>query len=859
METEEIPVFKKIESIKFSILSPRIVKKMSSAKIVTPELYDKEGYPVDGGLMDTRLGVIDPGLKCKTCGCKLQECTGHFGYISLARPVIHIKFVGIIFDLLRSTCRECGRILIPQNKVDKCIDELRGVEVECEPEERRARVKQIIQGLKTINKCPYCKTKQHKITLEKPTTFLENEKRISPIEIRTRLEKITDEDCYVFGINPNAMRPEWMVLTIMPVPPVTMRPSITLESGERSEDDLTHKMGDIVRINQRLFENINAGAPEIIIEDLWDLLQYHVTTFFDNNVAQLPPARHRSGDPLKTITERIKSKEGRIRHNLAGKRTNFSARTVISPDPLIELNEVGVPKTIAMKLTVPERITDWNMEYLKSFVEKGPGQYPGANYISRPDGKKKKITDDTREQLIEELQPGYIVERHLMDGDIAIFNRQPSLHRMSMMCHKVRVLPGKTLRINPTVCHPYNADFDGDEMNIHIPQTEEARAEAEILMMVQTQLISPRYGLSIIGCIQDGISGNFLLTSGGKYSRKEAIDLLVSAGIKDFSKLGRKNNFDGKEIFSVVLPDDFSFTAKSKTGSEDLVIKDGSLVSGIIDKSNIGGGTGLLLRRIQKQYGPEKAIEIIANMFKLGIAFLLKRGFTIGISDADIPDQAIQKIEEVLLKAKQDVDDLIRTYRDETLQPFPGRTLKETLELKILELLNKARNETGKIVSDYASKDTHMMIMAHSGARGNILNLAQMAACVGQQAMRGKRIDKGYNDRTLSCFKASDLGPEAHGFIASGFKEGLNPKEFFFTSMTGRDSLMDTALRTPKSGYLYRRLANALQDIRIEYDDTVRDSNGKIIQFGYGEDKIDIPKSDGGKIDIKGIISSVLG
>src|SRR3989338_4760251 len=185
--------------------------------------------------------------------------------------------------------------------------------------------------------------------------------------------------------------------SVLPIPPVTMRPSITLESGERSEDDLTHKLGDIVRINQRLFENINAGAPETIIEDLWELLQYHITTFFDNEVPQLPPARHRSGQPLKTISERIKSKEGRIRHNLAGKRTNFCARAVISPDPMLGINEVGVPEIVAMKITVPETITGWNMAYLKKFVERGPQQYPGANYIIRPDGKKKKITEETKE------------------------------------------------------------------------------------------------------------------------------------------------------------------------------------------------------------------------------------------------------------------------------------------------------------------------------------------------------------------------------------------------------------------------------------------------------------------------------
>jgi DNA-directed RNA polymerase subunit A' len=547
MEDLEASVHKKVQSIVFGVLSPKLIKKMASAKIVTPELYDKEGYPVDGGLMDTRLGVIDPGLKCKTCGSKLKECIGHFGYIEMARPIIHLKFSDVILNLLRCTCRECGKVLMPKNKVSQYMNKLEDIGGDEDDEERKGKVKDIISTLKSTTKCPHCKARQGKITLEKPTTFLENEKRISPIEIRSRMEKISDEDCEIFGLNTTAVRPEWMVLTVFPIPPVTMRPSITLESGERSEDDLTHKLGDIVRINQRLFENINAGAPEIIIEDLWDLLQYHITTFFDNNISQLPVARHRSGQPLKTISERIKSKEGRIRHNLAGKRTNFCARTVISPDPKLKINEVGVPQIIAMNLTVPERVTSWNIEYLKKFVEKGPEKYPGANYVVRLDGKKKKITAETKEASLEEIQPGYKVERHLLDGDVAIFNRQPSLHRMSMMCHRVRVLPGRTLRLNPAVCHPYNADFDGDEMNLHVPQTEEARAEAEILMEVQTQLVSPRYGFSVIGCMQDAIAGNYLLTKEIEMERERAVEILFNVGIKDFSKLPRKQTVNEKK------------------------------------------------------------------------------------------------------------------------------------------------------------------------------------------------------------------------------------------------------------------------------------------------------------------------
>ncbi|MFT4261533.1 MAG: DNA-directed RNA polymerase subunit A' [Candidatus Woesearchaeota archaeon] len=861
---EDKPIYKYIDAIEFGLMSPKNIKAMAKAKIVTPELYDKEGYPVDGGLMDVRLGVIDPGLRCKTDGQKLKESLGHFGFMELARPVIHISFVGVILDLLRCTCRSCGRILIPNEKLDEVKDLLDKITLEQGPNERRDKIKAIIASMRTISKCPHCSEKQQKVSLDKPTNFMEEDKRMSPIEVRARLERIPDQDLQVFGINPEIARPEWMVLTVLAIPPVTMRPSITLEGGERSEDDLTHKLSDIVRINQRLFENINAGAPEIIIEDLWDLLQYHVTTFFDNDVAQLPPARHRSGQPLKTLVGRIKSKEGRIRTNLIGKRTNFSARTVISPDPKIDINEVGVPEVIAKKLTIPERVTEWNIEYLKEFIKRGADEYPGSNYMIRPDGKRKKVSDETKEQLLEEIQPGFIVERHLMDGDIALFNRQPSLHRMSMMCHKVKVLPGLTLRLNPAVCAPYNADFDGDEMNLHIPQTEEARAEAEILMQVQTQIISPRYGLSIIACVQDSISGNYLLTRDGfEISRQEAIDLLASAGIENFDKLPQKKRITGKEIFSTILPDDFDFVGRSRLYSKDpkdpdavVKIEKGKLVSGVLDSNNLGEGSGLLLRNLHKKYGADEIIKFLRNINGLGSEVLMKYGFSSKLSDIDLSKEAYSTIDKEKKEAYKAVESLIAEYKSGKLESLPGRSLEESLELRILEKLNKLRNEAGKIVEETSPQDSNTMAMVRSGARGNTINLAQMAAIVGQQALRGGRIGQGFKQRSLSCFKKNDLGADARGFVQTGFKFGLKPHEMFFMAMTGRDSLMDTALRTPKSGYLYRRLANAMQDLKVEYDFTVRDASKKIVQFNYGEDGLDVSKTEGGKINIKSIIES---
>lgn len=345
------PIRKQVASLQFTLLSPEEIKKLSKAKIITPELYDVDGYPVDGGLMDLRLGAIDPGVRCRTCGGRLKECLGHPGSIELARPVFHIEYIPIIELFLRCYCSECNKLMIKQKDIEKY-----------------KTIKDRLKRAKDSKKCPYCMAEQEKVKLQKPTTFKIGKKRLFPGEIRDTLSRIPDNEVKLAGIDSNIFRPEWAVLTLLLVPPVTVRPSITLETGERSEDDLTHKLSDIIRSNQRLWENLNAGAPEVIIEDLWDLLQYHITTFFDNSIAKIPPARHRSGQPLKTIAERIKGKEGRIRHNLAGKRVNFSSRTVISPDPLLKINEIGVPLEISKFLTVNEKVNSLNIEKLKKLL-----------------------------------------------------------------------------------------------------------------------------------------------------------------------------------------------------------------------------------------------------------------------------------------------------------------------------------------------------------------------------------------------------------------------------------------------------------------------------------------------------------
>ena len=803
---------KKIGEIKFSLLRPEQIKKLSSAKIVTPELYDIDGYPVDGGLMDLRLGAIDPGVRCRTCGGRLKECLGHPGSIDLARSVIHLNYVPLIEIGLRSFCHECGKLLLDAKKLEKYSQSERA------------------KKAKDQKKCPHCHAVHERVKLDKPTTFHIGKKRLFPTQIREILINIPDSELRKIGVDPNTCRPEWAILTSLLVPPVTVRPSIILESGERSEDDLTHKLSDIIRANQRLWENLNAGAPEVIIEDLWDLLQYHITTFFNNNIARVPPARHRSGQPLKTITERIKGKEGRIRKNLAGKRVNYSGRTVISPDPSIAINEVGIPYEIAKTVTVSEKVNDLNIEKLKGLIKKG-GEYPGANYIIRPDGKRKKITEELKEEIISEIEPGYQIERHLQDGDIVLFNRHPSLHRGSLMAHFVKVLDGRTFRVHPAVTSPYNADFDGDEMNIHSPQNEEARAEAKILLDVKRNLMSPKNNTNLIGCIEDAITGNYLLGL-KEFSKDYADQLLYKCGLNDFVN---KKKISGKEIFSKLIP-------KINFSNDSIKIKNGNVESGIIDKTTFGDEDGELVKLIDKEYGRTEVFDTIRKVFQLGIQHLTDRGITISVEDLDLRDEVIAMGDEIIKKSEEKTQELIESYNNGTLEIIPGKTLEESREIKILQALNEVRTKIGGIVKKEFPKENPVSNMINSGGGGNILNITQMASAVGQQAFMGGRVDIGYTQRTLSFFEKGDLSPKSRGFIKSPFIKGLRPDEFFFQAITGRDSLMDTALRTPKSGYLYRRLANALQDIRKEYDGTIRDSNNNIIQFKYGDDGKDVSK-----------------
>jgi len=876
---------KVIDAIKFGVLPPDEIRRLSVVEIVTSDTYDEDGGSISGGLMDQRLGTLEPRQRCRTCGNISINCPGHYGHIELATPVVHVEFAKQIYKLLSVTCRSCGRILLTDEEIEE-YSQLREKEIQLFGTVSDDTNKEIVKRAKKYKKfkeCPHCGMTQSNVKFAKPTSFLEVDKeqfdtsvdtipeevsrRLTPNMIREWFERISDDDLVMLDFEPTVARPEWMVLQVLPVPPVDVRPSIILESGIRAEDDLTHKLVDIIRINQRLKENIDAGAPTLIIEDLSELLQYHVTTYFNNEVSGIPPARHRSGRTLKSLAQRLKGKEGRFRGNLSGKRVDYSARTVISPDPNLDINEVGVPVHIAVRLTVPDIVTERNIEEMKKLVLNGPYQHPGALYIVRPDNKKIRLEFVAdRTTVADSLEPGFIVERHLKDGDTALFNRQPSLHRMSIMAHRVKVLPYRTFRMHLTVCPPYNADFDGDEMNLHIPQSKEAQTEARLLMQVQDQILSPRYGAPIIGATKDFITGAYLITRRETLLTADELGKLLAAtgytGPEPEPTVTRPEPFwSGKDVFSLFLPNDFNFvtranicrhcpTCEGEACPYDayVMIREGKLKTGVIDKNSIGAERAeTIFHRIIKDYSTDAGHDFLNSITKLINEFMSLKGFTFSIDELTIGNKERSNINRVMARMEKNVDKLIEELNTGELERLPGQTLQETFEIQVMNELAKARDKAGDTVETGLGMDNSGIIMTRSGARGSSLNIGQMMGSVGQQAIRGKRIMRGYMNRTLPHFREHDPAPEARGFVYNCYRDGLNPIEFFFHSMGGREGLVDTAVRTQQSGYMQRRLINALEHLRVEYDGTVRDSTGDIIQFHYGEDGVDPAKSDHGK------------
>ena len=863
-----------IVGIQFGIFSPDEIERRSVVEITNAGTYDGN-EPRIGGLFDPRMGVLDNGKTCRSCGQTNHHCPGHFGHFRLARPVYYIQFFPLVLNVLSCVCVRCSKLLVDKALHPNLIKR-RG----------EARWRQMLNLTSNIGRCGQetedgCGARQPdryvrdgiaRIVAEwdniegagapEKSDKVRKERQVLEVEYVLRLfRRITDEDVDFMGLSRYWCRPDWMICTVMAIPPPQVRPSVIQDNNQRSEDDLTHKLFEIVNTNNTLQDKINNNAAKNIVDEYTNVLQYHIATLVDNQIPGVAPSAQRSGRPLKSIQQRLGSKEGRIRYNIQGKRVEFSARSVITPDPNISVAEIGVPMKIAMNLTVPERVTTYNRDQMYKLIQNGADKYPGAKTLVRADGRMISLKHVNSKEIV--LYYGDVVNRHLADGDTILFNRQPTLHRMSMMGHKVKVLPYNTFRLNVSVTSPYNADFDGDEMNAHIPQSLEASTELSEIAAVPHQIVTPRHAKPVIGVVQDSLVGSWRMTRPKvSFNRREFMNMQMwnkrFEGIVPAPATDGKR-FSGQQILSQLLPPinlemGNSFMKDAKTSDEKrdnfVVIKEGKITQGIMDKDIFSKPSKGIVHTIFKDYGSTQTVNFIDAMQNTVEQFLVYNGFSVGISDLVADEDTRKEMDKVIKARKAEIENILLQLHLDLFDNNTGKTNQQEFEDKVYTELNKATEFAGKIGLSSLADENRLIAMVRAGSKGSTINIAQMMACVGQQAPEGRRIPYGFSDRTLPHYKKYDDGAEARGFVESSFIQGLTPQEFFFHAMSGREGLIDTAVKTADTGYIQRQLVKAMEDLVIQFDGSVRDARNNVLQFHYGEDGVNSTKIENQNIGL---------
>ena len=855
-----------IIKVDFNILGNEEIRRVSVVKsamgIDIPDLYENLEAK-KGGLIDPRLGTTNNSNYCATCGFNTTYCNGHFGHIDLAEDVFHIGYINYVKRILDVICLRCSRLLV--HKDDDVVQHL------LKTKSGKARLSELKQITKNVK---YCSKKKQgcgapvskiKIEIKKGTASIniisemdsdmkddntvEGNSQIhrailNPEIIHSIFSHINPEHCEMMGIDPEKSHPKDMIHKVFPVPPVQVRPSVRGDfmGGSTMEDDLTHKLADIVKSNnliQKQKDNAN-GHSNKFNKDRVHLLQYHIATYFDNDAVTLGKGDPK-GKPFKALAPRLKSKEGRFRGNLMGKRGDFSARTVITSDPTIEINEVGVPMHVAKILTFPETVTIHNRERLSLLVKRGRDEYPGANVVfqvSHSSHGQRMYPIDLRFRKEEiELKLGDIVERHITDGDMVLLNRQPTLHKQSMMGHRIKVIPDEkylTFRMSVGVTTPYNADFDGDEMNIFLPQSIQTQIELKEIAAVERQIICPASSCTSIGIVQDGLLGAYNMTHPNmKILWRPAMNIIAHTSLDDFSFFKKKEGtVTGNELYSLIIPGNTYSTA----GGMD--IRDGNIVSGRLTKSALGAQKkNNLIQSIWDEHGIIPTKDFINNTQWIINNFNLYNGFTVGVGDIHIAEDIKKETKNYIATVEAKINNLITNKENK-----PDFMDEKSFELGIYSELNVVRDNVSKLISDNLPETNNFKIMMVSGSKGGPENVGQMIGCVGLQASEGKLIQKKYNRRTLPYFAQDDDRAKSRGLIINSYQDGMTYPEFTYHSLTGREGLIDGSIKTAETGYAQRRLIKSSEDIKITYDGTVRLANNTIVQFVYGDSGSDATK-----------------
>ncbi|KAH7115917.1 hypothetical protein B0J11DRAFT_618316 [Dendryphion nanum] len=923
----------RIKHIQFGIFSNRDIVNQAVLEVSDRNVYDLTPTPdntrphTTNGPMDDRMGISIKTGRCKTCNEDLDNCNGHFGHIKLALPAFHVGYLKQIIEVLHCICKKCSKVLLVQDERHQELKRMRRV-----GKDNLLRIsvaRKIMEECRKKKRCPHCdavngtirkvpghplkiihnqydafnrstaKTKippPGKLEFDQSFEIIKDtnpevEKHVKkavddmhPLRVLNLFKKIDPEDCELLCMIPDDARPEMLIWEYLPVPPVAIRPSVMQEGGA-TEDDITNKVGDICHVSGIIRAGLQRGFPVQVLMEQWDFMQLQIAMYINSEV----PGLKQQGLNVKSMRgfcQRLKGKGGRFRQNLSGKRVDFSGRTVIGPDPNLGIDEVAVPERVAKNLTYPEKAHKYNLEKLRKLISRGSAQYPGANYIIKEKtGTKISLVTLSRHpqahsklrQQADKLNIGDTVERHLEDGDIVLFNRQPSLHKLSILSHKAKIRPWRTFRLNECVCNPYNADFDGDEMNLHVPQTEEARIEAIELMGVKYNLATPKNGTPLIAAIQDFITAAFLLSNKSNFFDRKTFCQIVNfmfngdgaydpdtgtttpVEIPPPTVWKPQRLWTGKQVFNVLMrPNKHSrvlvnLEAAGKQfkptpgqphdlNMEDsyLVIRNSEVMCGVMDKATVGDGKkDSVFYVLMRDFGPDYAVQGMNRLAKLSARWLTNNGFSLGINDVTPGALLNKKKNELVQQAYDKCDELISDYRAGKLQRDPGCDEEKTMENRIGGILSGVRQAAGDICFEELSRWNAPLLMAKCGSKGSNINVSQMVASVGQQMIGGARVADGFHHRTLPHFAKAARDPAAKGFVSNSFFSGLNPAEFIFHAMSGREGLVDTAVKTAETGYMSRRLMKSLEDLSAGYDDTVRNSSGTVVQFQYGDDNLD--------------------
>lgn len=800
-----------ISKIKFAPMSEADIKAMSIFEISSSKIDEqcsvsdpRLGTPVNSKQSSGTKGV------CSTCKLDERSCPGHFSYIKLKYPIIHPLYTRYVLKLLKMFCYNCARFMF--YNLNGTFPHFESVTTD-----------------KTI--CPRCCSGQPSWAYEEEATLIvctfKKEIRMTPYELRIILMNMNKSDLKAISFTTT---PENLIITLLPVCPPCVRPPLYID-GQLHDDHLSIQYNEIFKINSKLPET-PYSAP--ISET--KKLTYKITNLFLDKKG----ARSAIGSATKPVIKRLSGKKGHMRDSIMGKRVDKSGRTVIGPEPTLLINQVAVPLEMANILTTKERVTESNLEYFNQILR----NTNNIHFITRkePNGIRSFHASYVKDNFT--LQIGDELDRKLQTNDMVEINRQPTLHSGSLISFNAVVKPGRTIRFPLSNTKTFNADFDGDEMNIHIPQMYNSKCELEELSSIRNHLLSQKNGKPNVVLVQDNILALYLMTAESMdIEREEFFDLtmyLVDEYGKSWSfsriletieyiqRVYADRPFCSKAVISLCFPSNFDYK------DSDAEIQKGVFISGVFNSKVMNKFFDVLYHIY-----PAPICEMVVNNLQfISNKWLTIRGFSIGLKDCILNDDNVtEQINFHVDKSFHEADLVQKTIMNPKIR-----------EVKIQEALNRAQTVGLKISKDGFRADNSFSLMIQSGSKGNYFNIAQICGLLGQQYIKGARIEPELNNGTRTLyhypFKIDNLSDKytSRGFIRANFFGGLSPKDIYFHGEAGRSGVVDTAMGTSETGYMHRRIIKLIEDLKVTYDGTVRDENESILQFIYGNG-FDIVKS----------------